>query len=54
MTWCTDDRRLYWEQRRVDAWQAEAKAKMEARRFSQEGLRPTPHAAGADHSPGKA
>lgn len=24
MTWYTDDRRLYWEQRRLDAAQAEA------------------------------
>ena len=28
MTWHTDDRRLYWEQRRLDAMQAEALAKM--------------------------
>lgn len=25
MTWHTDDRKLYWEQRRLDAQQAEAK-----------------------------
>lgn len=28
MTWYTDDRHLYWEQRRFDAQQAEAKEKM--------------------------
>jgi len=32
MTWWTDDRRLYWQQRELDARQAEAKRKMKDRR----------------------
>jgi len=32
MTWCTDDRSLYWRQRELDARQAEAKRKMKDRR----------------------
>lgn len=31
MTWQTDDRRLYWEQRRLDAYQAEALERLKAK-----------------------
>jgi predicted ArsR family transcriptional regulator len=37
MTWDTDDRRLYWEQRKLDEEQARAKARMDlAKRMAQE------------------
>ena len=32
MTWHTDDRRLYWEQRALDAAQEDARRKMEERK----------------------
>lgn len=32
MTWHTDDRRLYWEQRRLDAAQEDARRKIEERK----------------------
>ena len=35
MTWYTDDRHLYWEQRRLDELQAEAFRKMQAAKEAQ-------------------
>jgi hypothetical protein len=39
MTWCTDDRHLYWQQRKLDEEQACALREMERKKREDEALR---------------